>query len=222
MLFYLAVLVVAAILYHSFGNKGQWPDGPRGIPFIGVLPDKKLKLYQQLSDLATKYGDFFSFNLGRSKIVVLSSPTAVNDLIVKKGQIYSSRTGASAQAKIIGQSRMVGMEYGDEFRVSLSNRVQKVPRSAHRDLQKHRKLIHSLLGMHNSKIFLPYQEYESRQTLKNLLEDPETFYSEGRSLCHQCHFQSLVSIALTSIPCHSHALAHLTSDLDPVSLVAML
>jgi outer membrane protein assembly factor BamA len=32
--------------------------------------------------------------------------------------------------------------------------------------------------MQNAKTFLPYQEYESRQTLKNLLDSPETFYQE--------------------------------------------
>jgi hypothetical protein len=44
--------------------------------------------------------------------------------------------------------------------------------------QRHRKIYHSLLGMHNSKIFQPYQEYESRQTLTSLLEAPDMFYQE--------------------------------------------
>ena len=118
-MFYLTVLGLVAIFYVSRRNKDQLPHGPRGIPFIGVLPEKNVKLYQQLHSLVSKYGDFFSFNLGRSKVVILSSPTAINDLIVKKGQIYSSRTSASAQGKIVGQSRLVGMQYGDEFRVSL-------------------------------------------------------------------------------------------------------
>jgi hypothetical protein len=32
--------------------------------------------------------------------------------------------------------------------------------------------------MQNAKTFLPYQEYESRQTLKNLLVEPGEFYTE--------------------------------------------
>jgi hypothetical protein len=32
--------------------------------------------------------------------------------------------------------------------------------------------------MQNAKIFLPYQEYESRQTLRHLLEDPGSFFTE--------------------------------------------
>jgi hypothetical protein len=32
--------------------------------------------------------------------------------------------------------------------------------------------------MQNAKIFLPFQEYESRQTLKHILQEPATFYIE--------------------------------------------
>lgn len=32
--------------------------------------------------------------------------------------------------------------------------------------------------MQNAKLFLPYQEYESRQTLKHLLDEPTGFWRE--------------------------------------------
>ncbi|KAJ9605000.1 hypothetical protein H2200_010389 [Cladophialophora chaetospira] len=159
MIWYILLLAVVVGLYSFSKRNRQWPDGPGGLPFIGVLPDKNLKLYEQFASLARRYGDFFSLSMGRSRLIVLSSPTAINELFVKKGGKYSSRPAASAQAKIIGRDRLIAMEYGDQFR-------------------KHRKVAHSLLGMHNSKIFLPYQEYESRQTLKNLLDHPGMFYSE--------------------------------------------
>ncbi|OCT46787.1 hypothetical protein CLCR_01874 [Cladophialophora carrionii] len=153
------VVFILVVLYTRPKWESQWPDGPRGIPFIGILPGKKLKLYQQLANLVPRYGDFFSLKQGSSKVIVLSSPAAVNELMIKRGGKYASRPTPSAQAKIIGQGRLVAMEYGDDFR-------------------KHRKLIHSLLGMQNAKIFLPYQEYESRQTLRHLLEDPDSFFTE--------------------------------------------
>ncbi|OAP62390.1 hypothetical protein AYL99_04593 [Fonsecaea erecta] len=178
MLWYLGFAVLAIVLYLPLGLKGQWPDGPQGIPFIGVLPDKKLTLNQQLSRLVPRYGDFFSFNMGRSKVIVLSSPTAVEDLIIKRGQKYSSRPSSSAQAKIVAQGRLVQMEYGDEFR-------------------KHRKAIHGLLGLQNSKIFLPYQEYESRQTLKNMLENPGAFYTEVARYSASVTFSLLLGARFT-------------------------
>ncbi|EXJ65093.1 hypothetical protein A1O7_01433 [Cladophialophora yegresii CBS 114405] len=153
------VVFILVVLYSRSGRGSQWPDGPRGIPFIGILPDKKLKLYEQLANLVPQYGDFFSLQQGLSKVIVLSSPAAVDELMVKRGGKYGSRPTPSAQAKIVGQGRLVAMEYGDDFR-------------------KHRKLMHNLLGMQNAKIFLPYQEYESRQTLKNLLEGPDSFLTE--------------------------------------------
>lgn len=45
-------------------------------------------------------------------------------------------------------------------------------------LQKHRKIVHQLLGMHNSRIFMPYQEFETRAMLVNLLDKPDSFYHE--------------------------------------------
>ena len=32
--------------------------------------------------------------------------------------------------------------------------------------------------MQNAKTFLPYQEFESRQTLRNILQRPDDFYAE--------------------------------------------
>ncbi|KIX95937.1 uncharacterized protein Z520_08192 [Fonsecaea multimorphosa CBS 102226] len=195
MLWYLGFAVLAVVLYFSLGLKERWPDGPRGIPFLGVLPDKKLTLNQQLSKLVPRYGDFFSFNMGRSKVVVLSSPRAVDDLIVKRGQKYSSRPSSSAQAKIIGQGRMVQMEYGDEFR-------------------KHRKVIHGLLGMQNSKVFLPYQEYESRQTLRNILENPNTFYTEVARYSASVTFSLLIGARFASSSTQMpDAIRHISLDM---------
>ncbi len=114
MLWFLLVVVVAVGHYSRSALKQRWPDGPRG---LGILPDKNLKLYQQLAKLVPRYGDFLSVRLGMSKVVVLSSPAAVDELFTKRGGKYASRPTASPQAKIIGQARLVAMPYGDDFRV---------------------------------------------------------------------------------------------------------
>jgi hypothetical protein len=114
----LAITIAAIALYTTKHSKTRnLPDGPAGLPLVGVLPDRKLQLHQQLLRYVPIYGDFFSFNMGRSKVIVLSSPTAIDDLIVKKGQNFSSRPSSSSQAKIVAQDRLVQMEYGDSFRV---------------------------------------------------------------------------------------------------------
>jgi hypothetical protein len=117
MLWYVILFVVAAILYAIAFPKGRWPDGPRGLPLIGTIPDKKSKLHEHFAKFAAQYGDVFSIQMGRKRMVVLSSPQAIDDLIVKKGGKYSSRPSQSAPAEYIGQSRLVTLRYGDTFRV---------------------------------------------------------------------------------------------------------
>jgi hypothetical protein len=122
MIWYILVLILVAVLYSRAQLKGQWPDGPRGLPFIGIRPDKKLPLYQQLAKYLPRYGDFFSLPMGNSQMVVLSSPAAIEDLIVKRGGKYSSRPAPTPQTSIVGEGRLVMMQYGDEFRVSYAFR----------------------------------------------------------------------------------------------------
>jgi 26-hydroxylase len=114
---YLSVLVIAVVLFSRFKTRGRLPDGPRGVPFFGFIPDKNIKLYQQLASLIPKYGDFFSLSMGGSDMIVLSSPAVIDELVNKRGGKYSSRPASSAQAKILGQGRILSLQYGDEFKV---------------------------------------------------------------------------------------------------------
>jgi hypothetical protein len=108
---------VALIVYTCFrpSSKGNLPDGPRDL-----VPQKDVrrKLHIQLAIWAKTYGDFFSYGMGRSRVLVLSSVQAIEELLVKRGHIYSSRPTSSSQADIItGKARIVNMPYGEEFRV---------------------------------------------------------------------------------------------------------
>lgn len=179
----LLVVAVPLVLYLAFKPSANLPDGPRGLPLIGVLPEKGLHLHQQLAKWIQQYGDFFSFNLGRSNVIVLSSVEAIQDTVVKKSNIYSSRPTSSSQADIItSKARIVNLPYGEQFRVNTSKKKNKTPPRSRSILtssqQKRRRIVHGLLGIQNAKIFMPYQEYESRQMLKSLLDTPELFYME--------------------------------------------
>ena len=56
--------------------------------------------------------------MGQSTVIVLNSVQAVEDLLIKRGHIYSSRPTSSSQADIItGKARIVNMPYGETFRV---------------------------------------------------------------------------------------------------------
>ena len=118
MLWVILVVVIVAVVYLRSGPKGQWPDGPSGLPYFGTLPDKSIQLYEQLGKLIPQYGDFFSLKMGGSRMIVLGSPEAIDELVVKRGGKYASRPSVSPQAEIVGANRLVAMQYGDEFRVS--------------------------------------------------------------------------------------------------------
>ncbi|KAH0835353.1 Cytochrome P450 family protein [Fonsecaea pedrosoi] len=169
----LALLLTLLVVYVALrpSTKSNLPDGPR---VLLNEKDRRTKLHLYLALWAKTYGDFFSYRIGHSTAIVLSSMQAIEELLIKKGHIYSSRPTSSSQADIItGKARIVNMPYGEEFR-------------------KHRKIIHTLLGIQNAKIFLPYQEYESRQTLRNLLHSPDLFYSEMSRYSASVTFSLLV------------------------------
>lgn len=119
---YLLVSLCISILLYAFSNRTHnLPKGPPGIPFFGNIFDVRGgPLHFKLTKWATQYGDFFSYKIGRTPVIVLSSPEAINDLFVKRGQKYSSRPKASNQAALITQeARIVNMPYGDKWRVRL-------------------------------------------------------------------------------------------------------
>ena len=118
MLWSFFIVFIIAVLYLRSPSKENLPAGPSGFRLMGIIPDKRIKLFQQLANFVPRYGDFFSSKLGRSKVIVLSSPSSIDELLVKRGGNYSSRPVMSAQAAVVGQSRLVNIQYGDEFRVS--------------------------------------------------------------------------------------------------------
>ncbi|KAK6380079.1 hypothetical protein LTS17_005267 [Exophiala oligosperma] len=174
---YLILSLCISVLLYTFSNRpSNLPEGPAGIPFFGNIFDVRGEhLHFKLTNWARLYGDFFSYKIGRTPVIVLSSPEAINDLFVKRGQKYSSRPRASNQASLITQeARIVNMPYGDRWR-------------------EHRRVIHSLLGMQTAKFFLPFQEYESRRTLKNLLDEPKAFWEEVSRFSGSITFSLLLS-----------------------------
>jgi hypothetical protein len=58
-------------------------------------------LHFKLTEWSRQYGDMFAYRICQAPVIVLNSPEALQDLYVKKGQIYSSRPWASNQASLI-------------------------------------------------------------------------------------------------------------------------
>ncbi|KAH9893509.1 cytochrome P450 [Cubamyces lactineus] len=68
------------------------PPGPRGIPILGIVRDiPQEKPWVTFSNLSKKYGDVISFSILGQTTIVLSSASAVSDLLDKRSSIYSTR-----------------------------------------------------------------------------------------------------------------------------------
>lgn len=140
------------------------PPGPRGLPFVGNLFDlsDSEAVRKKAQAWFRTYGDVFYTKIGGTDYIWLSSPKVVKDLLDKKSSVYSSRSPAPfAQDVASGGKRQLFMQYGPEWRLL-------------------RKTSHSLLNMQSAIKYQPIQDYESKQLMLDLLQDPDNFYEHNR------------------------------------------
>lgn len=140
------------------------PPGPRGLPFVGNFfdfSDDQL-VPQKAQRWAQKYGDVFYTKIGGSDYIWLSSPQSIKDLMDKRSSIYSSRPPAPLSQDVAsGGRRQLFMQYGPQYRVV-------------------RKISHALLNTTISTSYQPVQDYESKQLMQEILDDPAHFYDYNR------------------------------------------
>ncbi|KAH9077873.1 cytochrome P450 [Lactarius deliciosus] len=70
-----------------------YPPGPPLLPVIGNLLDvPKLSPWLAYANMSKKYGDVVCLQVFGEVVVVLCSPTAIKDLLEKRGELYADRT----------------------------------------------------------------------------------------------------------------------------------
>jgi hypothetical protein len=91
----LIVVFIIFILYYgrNIGSRPKdYPPGPPTLPIIGnlhLMPSEQPHL--QFKKWADEYGPIYSLVIGTNTLVVLSSGTAIKELLDKRSAIYSSR-----------------------------------------------------------------------------------------------------------------------------------
>lgn len=134
------------------------------MPFVGNLfdlADSELVRVKAV-EWHQRFGDVFYTKIGGSDYVWLSSPKAVKDLMDKKSAVYSSRPPLPlAQDVASGFCRQLFKAYGPQWR----------------QLRKHS---HALLNSTAAVKYQPVQDFESKQVLQDLLNEPDQFYSINR------------------------------------------
>ncbi|KAI8949870.1 cytochrome P450 [Xylaria longipes] len=158
----IAGVVTLGWLVFQLRNAGRrphgFPPGPPTLPIIGNLHQMpKVKVHVQLQKWADEYGPTYSLILGTQVMVVISSDTAVKDLLDKRSAIYSSRPQMYLTQSIAsGGLRWTLMPYGESWRMI-------------------RRAAHTMLNINASQTYIPYQDLENKQMLVGLLEQPENF-----------------------------------------------
>ena len=152
-------LVVRKFRVYQFNKKYKLPPRIPGIPVFGntlQLPPLKQGVWGM--EMAKKYGEMFTCDIGGNTWVFLNSSRTVNDLMEKRSGIYSSRPHLPFGSELLsGNNRMVIMPYGDRWRLL-------------------RKILHNVLNKQNMPTFAPFQDVESRHMLYDFLKQPDLWY----------------------------------------------
>ena len=102
----ITILFIYWILVKIRGNS-KLPPGPFGLPIVGYLPFLDSKNPQKsMQELAFKYGDIFSLQMGQLFCVVLSDQELIKTLFSKRKFFYTKNNMESFFKELIYFSGM--------------------------------------------------------------------------------------------------------------------
>ncbi|KAJ3565002.1 hypothetical protein NPX13_g7650 [Xylaria arbuscula] len=162
-----AVALLCALIFAHMKGVGRrpsdYPPGPPTLPIIGNIHQlPKSQPHKQFQKWAKEYGPAYSLILGTQILIVISDGAGVKELLDKKAAICSDRLPwYIGQTLCSGGHRFLMMPYGDDWRTF-------------------RRVGHQSMNSWASKAYIPYQEIESMQMLREMLHDPALFYESFR------------------------------------------
>ncbi|CAK5274028.1 unnamed protein product, partial [Mycena citricolor] len=163
----LAVIGVFAVrqlycLYASAKRQPGLPPGPPTLPFIGnlhIFPREQLQY--KFTEWAKVYGDIFSLKAMHLTVIVLNSPTAVKEVIDKRGATSCDRP-ASAISDLITP---------DNLNLASGRHANDIWRAL-------RRAAMHMLRPENMDTFKPLQRAEAAQLMWEMSVRPENFWED--------------------------------------------
>lgn len=162
-----AALSTAWVIYRvlSIGRRdADLPPGPKTVPVFGNLLDfPKVNAHEAFSKWARIYGDIFSFKVGSSDLIVLTSPQAVKEILDKQSAVTSDRPPMFIADVITDGNHLPFVRQGDTWKI-LRRTVRDIlsPQACARHFQMQKaesaRLMYDLLRQPDDH-YLHYQRY---------------------------------------------------------------
>ncbi|NP_001351717.1 isoflavone 3'-hydroxylase-like [Cicer arietinum] len=111
------IITIKIILQIQSRKLKNLPPGPPTIPIIGNLHHLKHPIHRTFTTLSQKYGDVLSLWFGSRLVVVVSSPSLVNECFTKNDIILANRPQFLTGKYIFNNYTTLGSaSYGDHWR----------------------------------------------------------------------------------------------------------
>ena len=116
-IFLLLFLFLSKFILQRNANHTKLPHSPPALPLIGHLHLIKQPLHRSLHKLTEKYGHMIFLQLGTRKVLVVSSPSAVEECFTKNDITFANRPHTLAGKHLNYNSKTLGFSsYGDHWR----------------------------------------------------------------------------------------------------------
>ncbi|XP_003635481.1 cytochrome P450 81Q32 [Vitis vinifera] len=115
-LLFVFLLLVIGILFPR-RRYGNLPPSPPAVPILGHLHLLKQPVHRSLQRLSLEYGPIFSLRFGSQLVVIVSSPSAVEECFTKNDVVLANRPRL-ASGKYLGfnYTSVVSASYGEHWR----------------------------------------------------------------------------------------------------------
>ncbi|KAI0253128.1 cytochrome P450 [Lactifluus subvellereus] len=164
----LSLLVIFLLILRGITKKATppLPPGPKGWPIIGNLfdiPNLKDDFTKTYTKWARMYGSIVHANAAGQPLIILSNAEVANEMLDRKGAIYSDRPVLQMAGELAGFNKWTGiLAYGSRWRES-------------------RKYMHNAIGTRESlEKFNSLFESETRKFLRATLRDPDNLQQHVR------------------------------------------
>ncbi|KAJ8763287.1 hypothetical protein K2173_026188 [Erythroxylum novogranatense] len=166
----LVFILVFKLVLQKHVKRPNLPPSPPSLPILGHLHLVNQPMHRSLGDLCTKYGDLLFLRFGTRKVLVVSSPSAVEECFTKNDIIFANRPRLIAGKHLQYNYRTIGFSsYGDHWRNL--RRVTSMELFSTSRLNKFSKILEEEIQLLLKQLFQESRDREMRVQLSSLFTE---------------------------------------------------